>query len=261
MELDEKEEQVKSYVRERYSEVARRSDREADPSIGECCCCGLPNSFGVEETSNATSIGYREEDLSRLPSSVLGACAGCGNPTALAELQEGEVILDLGSGGGIDVFIAAKKVGPTGRAIGVDMTKEMIKLARRNAVKMGLANVEFRQGEIEKLPVGDGSVDVIISNCVINLAPDKDAVFREAFRVLRPGGRMMVSDIVTDGELPAEIRNDPDAWARCIAGALDERVYLGKISAAGFQEVRVRSKRPYMGPCNSIDVEARKPLN
>jgi len=205
------------------------------------------------------SIGYAEKDLSGLPDPVVSACAGCGNPTALAEVREGEVVLDLGSGGGIDVFIAAKKVGQTGRAIGVDMTEEMIELARRNAAKMGLTNVEFRLGEIEDLPVDDASVDVVISNCVINLSPDKDKVFREAFRVLRPGGRMMVSDIVSDGELPQEIRDDPDAWAECIAGALDERVYLGKIEGAGFRDIRLRSKRQFMDLVNSVDVEAHKP--
>ncbi len=188
------------------------------------------------------------------------ASAGCGNPTALAGLKEGEVVLDLGSGGGIDIFIAAKKVGPKGKAIGVDMTDEMLELARRNAEEVGIENVEFRKGDIEDLPVEDESVDVIISNCVINLAPDKDKVFTEAFRVLRPGGRMLISDKVTKGGLPEEVRNDPDAWAACVSGALDEEVYVGKIRDAGFEKVSVVSKRGNEGLAFSAEVEAYKPL-
>ena len=237
-------------MKERYSEVARRS-AQGDSCCSSCC--------GAAEGSYASSIGYAEEDLSGLPESVVSACAGCGNPTALAGLREGEVVLDLGSGGGIDVFLAARRVGPTGRVIGVDMTEEMVELARRNAAEMGLENVEFRLGEIEDLPVDDESVDVIISNCVVNLSPDKDRVFSEAFRVLRPGGRMVISDIVSDGELPQEIREDPDAWAECIAGALDEEVYLEKIRAAGFRDVRVLSKRRFMDLVYSVEVEAHKP--
>ena len=170
------------------------------------------------------------------------ASLGCGNPLAIAGLQPGEVVLDLGSGGGIDCFLAAKKVGPEGRVIGLDMTPDMIKLARRNAKKMGVTNVDFRYGEMEEMPLPDESVDVIISNCVINLSPDKDAVFREAFRVLRPGGRLSVSDIVVDGDLPQSIRSQLDAWAGCVAGALDESVYLDKIRAAGFEQVEVLSR-------------------
>jgi SAM-dependent methyltransferase len=172
---------------------------------------------------------------------------GCGNPTAIAGLQPGEVVLDLGSGGGIDCFLAAKRVGPEGRVIGLDMTPDMIKLARRNAKKIGAHNVEFRYGEMEDIPLPDESVDVIISNCVINLSPDKDSVFGETYRVLRPGGRMSISDIVVDGDLPQAIRSRLDAWAGCIAGALDESVYLDKIRAAGFEEVEVMS-RDYTDP-------------
>jgi SAM-dependent methyltransferase len=173
---------------------------------------------------------------------VTDVSLGCGNPLAIAELQPGEVVLDLGSGGGIDCFLAARKVGPEGRVIGLDMTPDMIKLARRNAKKIGATNVDFRFGEMEEMPLPDESVDAIISNCVINLSPDKDAVFREAYRVLRPGGRMSVSDIVVDGDLPQIIRNQLDAWAGCIAGALDEAVYLDKIRAAGFEGVEVVSR-------------------
>jgi len=173
---------------------------------------------------------------------VTDASLGCGNPLAIAGLKPGEVVLDLGSGGGIDCFLAAKKVGPEGRVIGLDMTPDMVKLARRNAKKIGTTNVDFRFGEMEDMPLPDASVDAIISNCVINLSPDKDAVFREAYRVLRPGGRLSVSDIVVDGDLPDFIRNKLDAWAGCIAGALDERVYLDKIRAAGFERVEVLSR-------------------
>jgi ubiquinone/menaquinone biosynthesis C-methylase UbiE len=167
---------------------------------------------------------------------------GCGNPLAIAQLQAGEVVLDLGSGGGIDCFLAAKQVGPEGKVIGLDMTPEMIKLARRNAKKTGATNVDFRYGEMEEIPLPDQSVDAVISNCVINLSPDKDAVFREVFRVLRPGGRMNVSDIVIDGDLPQPIRDSLDAWAGCVAGALDESDYLSKIRAAGFEDVQVLSR-------------------
>jgi arsenite methyltransferase len=202
-------------------------------------CCG-PSEVAVEQAGAARF--YSEEELADLPDTVTDASLGCGNPLAIADLRPGEVVLDLGSGGGIDCFLAAKKVGPEGRVIGLDMTPDMIKLARRNAKKMGVTNVDFRFGEMEDMPLLDGSVDVIISNCVINLSPDKDAVFHEAYRVLRPGGRLSVSDIVVDGDLPQFIRNKLDAWAGCIAGALDERVYLDKIRAAGFEQVEVLSR-------------------
>jgi len=167
---------------------------------------------------------------------------GCGNPTAIAALQPGEVVLDLGSGGGIDCFLAAKRVGPQGRVIGLDMTPDMIKLAQKNAKQVGATNVEFRFGEMEDMPLPDATVDVIISNCVINLSPDKDAVFAEALRVLRPGGRVSVSDIVLHGELPESIAVRMDAWASCVAGALQETDYLDKMRMAGFQDVEVLSR-------------------
>ena len=182
------------------------------------------------------------EELTGLPESVTGMSLGCGNPTAIAELRPGEVVLDLGAGGGIDCFLAARQVGPEGRVIGLDMTPEMVRLARRNAKELGVENVDFRYGEMEEMPLPDRSVDVIISNCVINLSPDKDAVFGEAFRVLRPGGRMSISDIVVDGELPQAIRSRLDAWAGCIAGALDEADYLSRIRAAGFEGVEIRTR-------------------
>lgn len=263
----EKSEAIKEHVRERYSEVAQRAQAEGEASCcgptaaASCCdttvsasCCGP-----TTKDAYAQGIGYSKEEIGDLPDTAVGASAGCGNPTALAGLKEGEVVLDLGSGGGIDVFLAAKKVGPKGKAIGVDMTQDMIDLARKNADEIGIENAEFRLGDIEDLPVEDGTVDIIISNCVINLAPDKDKVFGEAHRVLKPGGRIMVSDIVTDGELPPSVKDDPDAWAACVAGALDEQEYLGKIKNAGFRDVNVVSKRSFMGLVYSAEIEAFKP--
>ena len=256
----EKSETIKEHVKKVYSEVAKRA--QASSSCGCGCgtvssasCCGpMPKDLYVQ------GIGYSLDEINDLPDAALGAAAGCGNPTAIAGLKEGEVVLDLGSGGGIDVFLSARKVGPTGRVIGVDMTDEMLALARANAEKLGFENVEFRKGDIEDLPVEDGTVDVIISNCVINLAPDKDKVFREAFRVLKPGGRITVSDIVTDGPLPKEIRENPDQWAACVSGALEAEDYLGKIHDAGFENVRMLDRRGF-GLVYSTEVEAFKPLS
>ncbi|MBI5166794.1 MAG: arsenite methyltransferase [candidate division NC10 bacterium] len=207
-------------------------------------------------------MGYTTEEIEMVPEGAIATGAGCGNPTALADLREGEVVLDLGSGGGIDVLLAARKVGPKGRVIGIDMTEEMIQRARENAKAMGLDNVEFRIGEIENLPVENESIDVVISNCVINLSPDKGRVFQEAFRVLRPGGRVVVSDIVSKGKLPEEARKDMDAWARCIAGALEDREYLEKIRKAGFQSLQVVSKGSHREPGKvySINIKAIKPM-
>jgi ubiquinone/menaquinone biosynthesis C-methylase UbiE len=180
---------------------------------------------------------YADTNVGDLPSTVTDVAFGCGNPTAIAALQPGQVVLDLGSGGGIDCFLAATMVGPEGHVFGVDMTPEMIALARKNAEKVGATNVEFRLGEIEQLPIESGSIDVIISNCVINLSPDKDRVFREAFRVLKPGGRLQVSDIVWTRDVPEGMKDDMERWAGCIAGALPETEYLAKIRAAGFTDV------------------------
>ena len=207
-----------------------------EPSAtSEASCCGDTTS-DVEITNIARL--YADTNVSDLPSTVTDVAFGCGNPTAIAALQPGQVVLDLGSGGGIDCFLAAKMVGETGFVYGVDMTAEMIALARKNTAKVGATNVEFRLGEIEHLPIGDDSVDVIISNCVINLSPDKDQVFREAFRTLKPGGRLQVSDIVWTKPVPDEVKNDMEQWAGCIAGALVEGEYLDKIRAAGFTDVR-----------------------
>lgn len=243
---------IKDFVKKRYSKLAR-SGCSCSVNVSTCC----PDA----KSSYAKKIGYKNEELKDLPDTVLNTLAGCGNPTAFADLKEGETVLDLGSGGGIDAFLAAKKVGVAGEVIGVDMTEDMIKLANENKKKMNTKNVEFRLGEIENLPVEDNSVDVIISNCVINLSPDKDKVFKEAFRALKPGGRMLVSDIVTQGELPDEIRKDPEMWAGCIAGALEKEEYLRKISNAGFKNVLVMSKQDFKGIASSIKVKANKPLN
>ena len=240
-------------------------------SVASCCgpreaavehaahtsCCG-PSQAAVKSTGTAHRL-YSAEELADLPDSVTDISLGCGNPTAMAELQPGDVVLDLGSGGGIDCFLAAQRVGPEGRVIGLDMTPDMIRLARRNAKKVGATNVEFRYGEMEDIPLTDESVDVIISNCVINLSPDKDAVFSEAYRVLQPGGWMSVSDIVVHGDLPRSIRDRMDAWAGCLAGALEESDYLGKIHAAGFERVEVVS-RTYVKVSEFADWEGVRAL-
>ncbi len=204
-----------------------------------CCASGE-----AKATSLADAL-YEKSTLADLPDTVIGVSLGCGNPTAIANLKPGETALDLGSGGGIDCFLAAKAVGPTGHVIGVDMTDNMLEIANANKAKMGVTNVEFRKGEIENLPVESNSVDVIISNCVINLSPDKDAVFREAVRVLKPGGRFTVSDMVTEGEFPAQLQANINAWAGCVTGALDQRVYLEKMRQAGFSNVEVESRVSY----------------
>jgi len=254
----EAENKIKKAVRDAYGQIARGvSDEPVRVVRASCCgpsrddaparaeeparssCCGPTGQ--VVEAADAARL-YPAEDLAGLPDTVTGASLGCGNPLAIADLRPGEVVLDLGSGGGIDCFLAAKRVGPGGRVIGLDMTPDMIRLAQRNAKKVGASNVEFRLGEIEDIPLPDGSVDVVISNCVINLSPDKDMVFREVFRVLRPGGRLSVSDIVVQGELPQAIRDRLDAWAACVSGALEETEYLAKIRAAGFEQVDVLSR-------------------
>jgi SAM-dependent methyltransferase len=231
-----REKEVKKFVRCRYGKIASEKD--------SCCsCCGSPPDL-VEQ---AKSMGYSEDEIKSIPTdAVMGL--GCGNPTALAELKEGETVLDLGSGGGLDVFLAANKVGEKGKVIGVDMTPEMIQKAKENARKAEYQNVEFRLGEIENLPVEDNSVDIIISNCVINLSPDKLATFKEAFRVLKPNGRILISDLVTEGELPIEIRRSFDAWAECIAGALEKKEYLDTIRKAGFRDIEIVQQHTYGEP-------------
>ena len=192
-----------------------------------------------------TSNLYADGEKESIPAAALAASLGCGNPTALAELKPGETVLDLGSGGGIDVILSARRVGPTGKAYGLDMTDEMLALARDNQRKAGVQNVEFLKGEIEHIPLPENSVDVIISNCVVNLSTDKDRVLREAFRVLKPGGRFAVSDIVVRGEMPADVRRSVELWAGCIAGALEESEYRAKLGAAGFEQIDVEPTRIY----------------
>jgi SAM-dependent methyltransferase len=226
--------EVKKVVRERYAGAAR----------GGSTCCG--DTGGADLMSR--QIGYSDEDLSTVPAGA-NMGLGCGNPVALASLEEGETILDLGSGGGFDCFLAARKVGDRGKVIGVDMTPEMIARARENALKGHYRNVEFRLGEIESLPVADGSIDAVISNCVINLSPHKRRVFSEVFRVLKPGGRMMVSDIVLLEPLPDAVRTSVEAYVGCIAGASLKDEYIEDIRAAGFQDIRVCSETPYPIDC------------
>ena len=229
-----KEKEIKKVVKGRYARIAKQDQRNCCPSCG----------CGISPLVQAEAIGYSREDLEHIPEETIMGL-GCGSPTAIADLKTGEVVLDLGSGAGVDVFLAANKVGPTGRVIGVDMTEEMVDKAKGIARDHGYHNVEFRLGEIEKLPVEDESVDVIISNCVINLAPDKSKVFQEAYRALKPKGRLTVSDIVSEGAIPDEIKNDPDAWAGCIAGALEQQEYLKEIKKAGFKDVRVVSSKEF----------------
>jgi arsenite methyltransferase len=222
---------IKDAVREKYGQAAQR--------VGEGCC---GTSVGADAISSNL---YTDQETGALPEAAVAASLGCGNPTALAELKRGETVLDLGSGGGIDVLLSARRVGPTGKAYGLDMTDEMLALARENQRKAGVENVEFLKGEIEAIPLPDNSVDVIISNCVINLSGDKDAVLREAYRVLRPGGRFAVSDVVTRGAVPEALRRDILLWVGCIAGALEEDDYRTKLRTAGFQAVTVEPTRVY----------------
>jgi len=226
--------EIRSAVRERYGRYAERQPSRSDCGCEPSNCCG-------DEPVESSIQWYDDTAVAGLPVEVTGLSLGCGDPVTLAELQLGQTVLDLGSGGGIDCFLAARKVGPTGHVIGVDMTPAMLEKARANQEKTGAENVDFRLGEIEHLPVADASVDVIISNCVINLSPDKPQVFREAYRVLKPGGRLAVSDMVTDGSLPEYIKSNLSAWAGCVAGALDIRDYIAAIEAAGFVNVNYTS--------------------
>ena len=228
--------EIKHVVKDKY---ARAALSVASGAKGSCC------SGRAECADPITSNLYQSGQVDQLPEKAVLASLGCGNPTALAELKPGEIVLDLGSGGGIDVLLSARRVGPSGKAYGLDMTDEMLALARENQSKAGVTNVEFLKGEIEHIPLPDESVDVIISNCVINLSADKDRVLREAFRVLRPGGRFAVSDVVTRGEVPAEIRESVLLWAGCVAGALDESDYRAKLAAAGFEAVDIEPTRIY----------------
>jgi len=225
---------VQEAVREKYGEIAR--------SVGKDGCCG-PTSCGCGDPISSNL--YSDSETATVPSGAVAASLGCGNPTALIDLQPGQTVLDLGSGGGIDVLLSATRVGPTGKVYGLDMTDEMLTLARENQRKAGAANVEFLEGAIEAIPLPDQSVDVIISNCVINLSVDKDAVLREAFRVLKPGGRFAVSDVIVRGDVPSEVRRNMELWVGCVAGALHEDEYASKLKAAGFEAVDLETWRVY----------------
>jgi len=244
------EEEIKKTVRDGYAKIAKQGS--------SCCgsidssCCGSANLT----QAISKSVGYTEEELNIVPNGAnLGL--GCGNPVAIASLREGETVLDLGAGAGFDCFLAADKVGKSGKVIGVDMTPEMIARARENVKQGNYENMEFRLGEIENLPVADNSVDVVISNCVINLAPDKEKVFKEAYRVLKAGGRLMISDVVLLKELPEFIKNSIEAYIGCVSGAILRHEYIGAIEAAGFQEVRVMDEAPFPIECITNDPTAK----
>ncbi len=251
---------IKETVKERYGQAALRA------TAGGSACCGPGSAFeGCADP--ITSNLYDSSQTSELPQEALLASLGCGNPSALAKLSPGETVLDLGSGGGIDVLLSAKRVGPTGKAYGLDMTEEMLPLARENQRKAGIENVEFLKGEIENIPLPDNSVDVIISNCVINLSADKDRVLREAFRVLKPGGRFAVSDVVVRGEVPSDIRRSVELWVGCLAGALEESEYRTKLAIAGFEAIDIEPTRIYRAEdarqflaSQGIDVDAIAPV-
>jgi arsenite methyltransferase len=223
---------VKEIVKDRYGQEARR-------------VLSAPERFCGAPTDMVSGGLYDDTEAATVPAAALQASLGCGNPTALAELEPGEVVLDLGSGGGIDVLLSARRVGPAGKAFGLDMTDEMLALAEQNKQRSGLRNVEFLRGEIESIPLPDASIDVVVSNCVINLSADKDRVLREAFRVLRPGGRLAVSDIVVRGSIPVELRDVAALWAGCASGALEESEYRAKLAAAGFTDVDVQPTRVF----------------
>jgi ubiquinone/menaquinone biosynthesis C-methylase UbiE len=229
---------IQDAVKQKYGQAARAV---VSGKAGSCCgpaaCC--------DEADPITKDLYDESENSGLPETAVKASLGCGNPTALAELKPGQTVLDLGSGGGIDVLLSARRVGPAGKAYGLDMTDEMLALARENQKKAGITNAEFLRGEIENIPLPDSSVDVIISNCVINLSADKDKVLREAFRVLKPGGRLAVSDVVVRGEVPEKIRQSLLLWVGCVAGALEEEEYRSKLARAGFQSIEIEATRVY----------------
>jgi SAM-dependent methyltransferase len=225
---------IRTVVQEKYGQIAR--------SVGKTGCCE-PTSCGCGDPISSNL--YSNNDTSGLPDEAVAASMGCGNPTAMIDLQPGQTVLDLGSGGGIDVLVSARRVGPTGKVYGLDMTDDMLALARENQRKAGATNVEFLEGSIESIPLPDNAVDVIISNCVINLSADKDAVLREAFRVLKPGGRFAVSDVVVQGEVPSEVRRSMELWVGCIAGALQDDEYVTKLVRAGFQDATVELWRVY----------------
>jgi SAM-dependent methyltransferase len=252
--------EIKEIVKEKYGQAALRA------GSGGSSCCGASAKLDCCSVDPITANLYDASETGQLPEQAVLASLGCGNPTALAQLNPGETVLDLGSGGGIDVLLSARRVGPTGKAYGLDMTDEMLRLARENQHRAGVANVEFLKGEIENIPLPDNSVDVVISNCVINLSADKDQVLREAFRVLKPGGRFAVSDVVVRGEVPAEVRRSMEMWVGCIAGALRDEEYTAKLAQAGFGDIDIEPTRVYsiedarqFLAADGIDVDAIAP--
>jgi len=252
--------EIRAIVKQKYGEAARIAMQGKASS-----CCGPASCCGPGQKDVITSDLYSDKEAAELPEAAVLASLGCGNPTALAELKPGEVVLDLGSGGGIDVLLSARRVGPTGFAYGLDMTDDMLALAEKNRQEAGAENVKFLKGHIEEIPLPDNSVDVIVSNCVINLSSDKDRVLREALRVLKPGGRFAVSDVVVEGELPAAIRKDMEAYVGCVAGALDADDYLAKLTRAGFVNAGIEPTRRYRfadlesGTCGAAAVAALPP--
>ncbi|MDH4154165.1 MAG: arsenite methyltransferase [Nitrospira sp.] len=234
------EQTLKDEIKARYGQAALQAQKQERRS-----CCGTGTVLQAGQLDPITGNLYSDHEAATLPHDAVAASLGCGNPTALAQIASGETVLDLGSGGGIDVLLSAQRVGPTGKVYGLDMTDEMLALARTNQAKAGVTNVEFLKGDIEHIPLPDNSVDLIISNCVINLSPDKDLVLAEAFRVLKPGGRLAVSDIVVRGEIPEEIRRNIELWAGCVAGALEEQEYVAKLDRAGFERVSIEPTRVY----------------
>jgi arsenite methyltransferase len=252
--------EIKEIVKEKYGQAALRV------TTGGSSCCGASASADGCGVDPITSNLYDAGQTRQIPEEAMLASLGCGNPTALAQLNAGETVLDLGSGGGIDVLLSARRVGPTGKAYGLDMTDEMLTLARENQRKAGVENVEFLKGEIESIPLPDNSMDVVISNCVINLSADKDRVLREAFRVLKPGGRFAVSDVVVRGEVPELLRRSMEMWVGCIAGALQDQEYIGKLAKAGFEDIDIQPTRVYsiedarqFLTCAGVEVDAMAP--
>jgi arsenite methyltransferase len=229
---------LKEAVKRKYGEAALRVFEG-----GSACCCGPTLPTGLAQTARISHEIYAEGETAGIPAEAIVASLGCGNPSVLAQLKPGETVLDLGSGGGIDVFLSARHVGPSGKVYGLDMTDEMLALARENQARAGVENVEFLKGEIENIPLPEGCVDVVISNCVINLSVDKRRALREAFRVLKPGGRFAVSDVVLCGEIPAALRNNPELWVGCVAGAMQESVYRAELAAAGFVDIGIEPTR------------------
>lgn len=253
---------LKEEIKARYGQAALQAKQQERRS-----CCGTGTVLEAGKLDPITGNLYGEQQTAVLPEDAVRASLGCGNPTALAQIAPGETVLDLGSGGGIDVLLSARRVGPHGKVYGLDMTDEMLELARANQAKAGVTNVEFLKGDIEHIPLPNDSVDLIISNCVINLSPDKDRVLAEAFRVLKPGGRFAVSDIVIRGEMPADIRRNIELWAGCVAGALEEEDYKAKLARAGFEQISIEATRVYstadardLFDGTGLDVEALAPL-